>query len=91
MNYRIEVTKQYLKDLKLARKRNLDESKLNDIIKKLSSGEKLPPKNKDHPLINNYKNCRECHISPDWLLIYRRSDTLQIVSLLRTGSHSDLF
>lgn len=91
MNYRIEVTNQYLKDLKLARKRNLDESKLNEIIKMLASGQTLPHKNRDHPLINNYKGCRECHITPDWLLIYRREDSLQILSLIRTGSHSDLF
>ncbi len=63
MNYRIEVTNQYLKDLKLARKRNLDESKLNAVISALSSGLELPARNKDHSLINNYKGCRECHIS----------------------------
>lgn len=91
MNCRIEVTHQYLKDLKLARKRNLDESKLNDVISKLAAGEELPAKNRDHSLINDYKGCRECHISPDWLLIYRRDLTLQILSLIRTGSHSDLF
>ena len=91
MSYQIEVTRQYLKDLKLARKRNLDESKLNDIIQKLSNGEVLPPTNRDHSLINDYKGCRECHITPDWLLIYRREDVLQIISLVRTGSHSDLF
>lgn len=91
MSYQIEVTRQYLKDLKLARKRNLDESKLNAIIQKLSNGEVLPPKNRDHSLINDYKGCRECHITPDWLLIYRREDVLQIISLVRTGSHSDLF
>ena len=84
MSYQIEVTRQYLKDLKLARK-------LNDIIQKLSNGEVLPPKNRDHSLINDYKGCWECHITPDWLLIYRREDVLQIISLVRTGSHSDLF
>ncbi len=91
MNYRIEVTNQYLKDLKLARKRNLDESKLNEIIKLLVSGQDLPAKNRDHNLINNYKGCSECHITPDWLLIYRRDDDLQLISLIRTGTHSDLF
>lgn len=91
MNYRIEVTNQYLKDLKRARKRNLDESKLNDIIRILVSGRELPPKNRDHNLINDYKGCRECHIAPDWLLVYRRDHTLQLLSLIRTGTHSDLF
>lgn len=91
MTYRIEVTKQYLRDLKLARKRSLDENKLNEIIRLLSSGQDLPAKNRDHPLVGNFRGCRECHISPDWLLIYRKSETLQILSLVRTGSHSDLF
>lgn len=91
MNYRIEVTNQYLRDLKLARKRNLDEGKLNEIIMLLASGREIPAKHKDHNLINNFKGCRECHITPDWLLIYRRNETLQIISLIRTGTHSDLF
>lgn len=91
VNYKIEVTRQYLRDLKLARKRGLDESKLNEVIRKLSSGEALPASNRDHRLVSNYRNCRECHISPDWLLIYRLNDMVQILSLIRTGSHSDLF
>lgn len=91
MSCRIEVTKQYLKDLKLALKRMLDESMLNDIIFKLANEQALPAKNRDHPLIGNYKGCRECHITSDWLLIYRRDITLKIISLIRTGSHSDLF
>lgn len=91
MKYTLEFTHQYLKDLKLARKRGLDENKLNEIILKLLSGEELPPKNLDHALTGNYKGFRECHISPDWLLIYSREDILKIVTLVRTGSHSDLF
>ena len=91
MKYTLEFTHQYLKDLKLARKRGLDENKLNEIILKLLSGEELPPKNRDHALTGNYKGFRECHISPDWLLIYSREDILKIVTLVRTGSHFDLF
>lgn len=91
MKYTLEFTHQYLKDLKLARKRGLDENKLNEIILKLLSGEELTPKNRDHALTGNYKGFRECHISPDWLLIYSREDILKIVTLVRTGSHSDLF
>lgn len=91
MKYTLEFTHQYLKDLKLARKRGLDENKLNEIILKLLSGEELSPKNRDHALTGNYKGFRECHISPDWLLIYSREDILKIVTLVRTGSHSDLF
>lgn len=89
--YEIEVTNRFLKDLKLARKRNLDENKLNDIIKLLANGEPLPAKNRDHALVNDYKGCRECHISPNWLLVYSVEDVLKIITLIRTGTHSDLF
>lgn len=89
--YELELTRQYLKDLKLARKRGLDESKLNEVILKLILGEELPKKNRDHSLTGNYKGFRECHISPDWLLIYSREETVKIVTLVRTGTHSDLF
>ena len=91
MKYELELTHQYLKDLKLARKRGLDEDKLNEIILKLIKGEELPSKNRDHFLTGNYKGFRECHISPDWLLIYSRDITIKIVTLVRTGTHSDLF
>ena len=91
MKYKLELTRQYLKDLKLARKRGLDEDNLNEIILKLMKGEVLPPKNCDHFLTGNYKGFRECHISPDWLLIYSRDVTVKIVTLVRTGTHSDLF
>ena len=91
MAYKIEVSRQYLKDLKLARKRQLDEKLLNGIIAKLAAGEPLPVKNHDHALSGNYKGYRECHITPDWLLIYSRNETVKIVSLVRTGKHSDLF
>lgn len=89
--YSIEFTRQYLKDLRLARKRQLDESKLNEIIFILSQGKNLPPKNKDHALTGNYSGFRECHIQPDWLLIYSIDNKIQIIRLVRTGSHADLF
>lgn len=89
--YEIEVTNQFLKDLKLARKRNLDENKLNDIVRLLAEGNPIPEKNRDHPLVGDYKGCRECHVTPDWLLIYSIENTLKIITLIRTGSHSDLF
>ena len=91
MKYELELTHQYLKDLKLARKRGLDENNLHAIILKLINGEELPSKNRDHFLTGNYKGFRECHISPDWLLIYSRDITIKIVTLVRTGTHSDLF
>lgn len=91
MIFKIEVTRQFLKDLKLARKRNFDESKLNEVIEILTKGENLPLKNHDHSLSGNYAGYRECHISPNWLLIYKRQEILKIISLVRTGTHSDLF
>lgn len=89
--FELELTRQYLKDLKLARKRGLDESKLNEVILKLISGEELPKKNRDHSLSGDYEGFRECHISPDWLLIYSREVTVKIITLVRTGTHSDLY
>lgn len=91
MKYHLEFTGQYLKDLKIARKRGLDETKLNEIIKQLISGEVLPAKNKDHALSGNYNGFRECHITPDWLLIYSLNTCVKMVTLIRTDSHSDLF
>lgn len=65
--------------------------KLKDILLELVSGNSLNPKHKDHQLIGNYADTRECHIEPDWLLIYRIDEENKILHLIRTGSHSDLF
>ena len=89
--YSLEFTKQFLRDLKLSRKRNLDEEKLNQLIKILISGDKLPAQYKDHALIGNYKGLNECHISPDWLLLYSKNKTIKLITLVRTGTHSDFF
>ncbi len=89
--YSLEATNQYLKDLKLARKRNFDENKLNEIIKTLLTGQSLPPKNRDHKLTGNFVGLNECHITPDWLLIYEKNTTIKLITLIRTGTHADLF
>ncbi len=89
--YTIKPTTKFQKDLKRLKKRGYDISILTDVIKKLASGEKLPPKNKNHFLTGNYSGCRECHVTPDWLLIYEVVDDLLILYLTRTGTHSDLF
>ena len=89
--YIIKPTNKFQKDLKRAEKRGYDISLIADIIRKLANGEKLPEKNKDHALIGEYAGCRECHITPDWLLIYEVIDTELILYLTRTGTHSDLF
>lgn len=90
---RIDITGQYKKDLKLARKRHLPEDKLNEIIFKLANDEPLPESNKDHALTGQFVGTRECHIEPDWLLIYSKEEdgSILILTLIRTGSHSDLF
>lgn len=84
-------TAQFKKDYKLALKRHLDIELLDDIIRSLSSGESLPQKNKDHALTGGWVGHRECHIQPDWLLIYRIDDDVLVLTLTRTGTHSDLF
>ncbi|HBJ76768.1 MAG TPA: type II toxin-antitoxin system mRNA interferase toxin, RelE/StbE family [Porphyromonadaceae bacterium] len=90
---RIDIGGQFKKDLKLARKRHLPEEELNKIIWKLANDEPLPSANRDHALHGDYEGTRECHIMPDWLLIYSKEneDSVQILSLIRTGSHSSLF
>ena len=90
MKYEIIQTSQFKKDLKTAIKRNYDIGLLDDVIGKLSVGEQLPEHNKDHKLIGNYKSYRECHITSDWLLIYKIDKGTLVLLLTRTGTHSDL-
>lgn len=87
----INVTHQFLKDLKVAKKRGLDIDKLNEVVRLIAEEQKLPDKNKDHKLVGDYIGCRECHIQPDWLLVYTVEKSVNILNLIRTGSHSDLF
>lgn len=88
---KIRYSTKFKKDFKLAKKRGLPTEKLKIIIEKLATGEVLPPKYHDHALSGNYAMFRECHIQPDWLLIYRiDADELELLAH-RTGTHSDLF
>ena len=89
--YDVAWTGQFKKDYKLARKRNLNIELLDEIIRKLSRGEELPKDNRDHALSGNWSGYRECHVQPNWLLIYRIEEELLILTLARTGTHSDLF
>ena len=91
MNRDIVWTTQFKKDYKLAIKRKLDISLLDDIIRALSRGETLPKKNKDPNLSGDWAGHRECQIQPDWLLVYRIEDNVLVLTLSRTGTHSDLF
>ena len=88
--YVVKATSQFKKDYKLAMKRGLKISLLDEVIALLSQGEKLPEKYRDHALIGNWLGHRECHILPDWLLIYRVENDVLVLTLSRTGSHSDL-
>lgn len=83
----------FKKDYKLAVKRGCDPQKFEAVVALLCEEVPLPPKYRDHAFTNshNYKNVRECHIEPDWLLIYRVQKDMLILELIRTGSHSDLF
>ncbi len=89
--YNIRPTLKFQKDLKRAKRRGYDITLLAEIIKKLAAGELLPAKNRDHDLSGDYAGCRECHITPDWLLIYEVDGDDLILYLTRTGTHSDLF
>lgn len=89
--YKISATTKFKKDLKLAIKRGYNISLLDIIISTLADGQPLPKTNLDHALRGNYEGCRECHIEPDWLLIYEISDDTLILYLTRTGTHADLF
>ena len=89
--YKIFPSSKFKKDLKIILKRGYDASLLAQIVTELSLGNKLDEKYQDHPLKGNYIGCRECHITPDWLLIYKLQDDELILYLTRTGTHSDLF
>lgn len=91
MKYKIVMSSRFSKDLKAIAKRGYDLNKVKFVINELADGKPLDSKYKDHQLQGNYVGKRECHISPDWLLIYEiRNDEL-LLYLVRTGSHSDLF
>ena len=89
--YKILFTNRMKRDVKLMKKRHKDMKLLIDILDKLSKGEILPDKNKDHQLKGEWKEFRECHIEPDWLLIYKIEEDELILYATATGSHADLF
>ena len=91
MKLTIKTTKRFDKDLKKLKKRKYDLILLVQVINKLSDSEILPEKYRDHYLAGDYKGFRECHIQPDWLLIYKIDKNILVLTLSRTGTHSDLF
>lgn len=91
MKYELVLTGKFKKGLKLARKRGLNLKLLDDIVEKLMNGIPLEEKHRDHELKGKYKGFRECHIQPDWLLIYLLENDVLTLTLVDTGTHSDLF
>ncbi|MCI8941198.1 MAG: type II toxin-antitoxin system YafQ family toxin [Dorea sp.] len=91
MKYELVLTGKFKKGLKLAKKRGLNISLLEDVVEKLLHKLPLEVKNKDHALLGKYKGYRECHIQPDWLLIYLIEDDILTLTLIDTGTHADLF
>ena len=91
MSKQVTWTNQFKKDYKLAMKRGLPIGELDNVIRMLAESDSLPEKYKDHELSGNWKGFRECHVQPNWLLIYYIYDNNLILSLVRTGTHSDLF
>lgn len=91
MKYDIQISTRFKKDYKLIKKRGYDTGLLKVVIEMLANGVSLPEKYKDHSLTGDYSGFRECHILPDWLLIYKIERNRLILGLTHTGSHSDLF
>ncbi|MCL2039477.1 MAG: type II toxin-antitoxin system YafQ family toxin [Bacteroidetes bacterium] len=91
MKYEIKTTKKFDKNLEKCKRRNLNIELLWEVVGILESGKSLPAKYKTHKLKGEYKDCWECHIQPDWLLVWQQKDKELILILTNTGTHSDLF
>lgn len=91
MMLRLETTGQFRKDYKRAKKRGYDMRLLEEVVQMLLEEQPLAPKHRDHALTGNYVGFRECHILPDWLLIYAVERNRLVLTITRTGTHSDLF
>ena len=91
MKYKIIATKRFEKDVKRCKKRNLPMDKLKKVILLLEEFGKLPSEYKPHKLSGQYAGCWECHIMPDWLLIWEQDDDELVLVMTNTGSHSDVF
>lgn len=91
MKYEVKFTNQFKKDFKLAKKQNKDLNKLFDVVNFLAEGGILEAKYRDRDLSGKYKGTRECHIEPDWLLVYEIQNDVFVLILYRLGTHSELF
>ena len=88
--YQIEFTNEMKRNVKLMRRRGKDLRKLTEVLDILARGEQLPARNKDHQLTGNLRDFRECHIEPDWLLIYQVHDDILVLTATATGTHAAL-
>ena len=91
MKYTVRRTKKFRKELKKMLRRGADLDKLETVVNILAAGETLPPQYHDHALTGDLEGTRDCHITPDWLLLYRIENDVLVLTLTRTGSHADLF
>ena len=91
MKYRLKFTTAYKKGYKRAKKRGLDISLLDAVVEELRNGSKLDPKYHDHTLHGEFEGFRECHIQPDWLLVYLVENDILTLTLTDTGTHADIF
>ena len=91
MRYTIKTTAEFRRQYKLMNKRHLDLELLDAVIEKLANGEKLATKYRDHVLSGKYKGMHECHVKPDWLLVYKIDNEVLVLTLVSTGTHADLF
>lgn len=91
MYYELILTRKFKKSLKLAKKRGLDLNLLEKVITSLQNNIPLEEKYRDHELRGKYQGFRECHIAPDWLLIYMKEEDILVLTLIDSGTHSDLF
>ena len=89
--YTVRQTTRFRKELKKMLKRGADRSKLSAVVKMLAAGETLPPQYHDHALTGDMAGMRDCHITPDWILLYRIANDVLVLTLTRTGTHADLF
>ena len=91
MKYEVKFTNQFKRDLKLAKKQNKDLDKLFEVVNILADGGTLDARYCDHDLSGIYRGTRECHIEPDWLLVYEIRDEVLVLMLYRLGTHAELF
>jgi mRNA interferase YafQ len=93
MMLELELTTQFKRDLKKIKKQQKNKKQLDSVVEQLQQEQLLPIKYRDHHLVGNWHGYRECHITPDWLLIYKivEGDCVRLLRLARTGSHAELF